>query len=455
MSKHVENKRVVPRLRFPEFGIAEEWRVESFGDLYAYKSTNSFSRDNLTYDSGLVKDIHYGDIHTKFSTLFDITREKVPYIKSSVSIDRIKLENYCIEGDMIFADASEDLYDVGKSIEVVFLNNERLLSGLHTLLARQKAPKLVLGFGGYLFMSDGIRAQIRRESQGAKVLGISSARLSDISIYYPESKEEQRKIVDCLSSMDEIVNAQYLKLDALKAHKRGLMQQLFPNNNEGVPTLRFPQYQSAGEWIWDSLGDYSTKVGSGITPAGGNKNYTKEGRPFVRSQNIGWGVLLLDDIAFINEQTHATFLGSEIEKDDVLLNITGASIGRCALADARIIGGNVNQHVCIIRTKSNLNPFFLAQYLISEGGQKQIWSFQAGGNRQGLNYVQIRSFSIPIPPDYDEQGKIAECLFSIDEMIIAQTEKIDILRAQKNGLAQHLFPSITIKTNEQRDTTVC
>ena len=164
----------VPKLRFPEFRDAEAWKNEPFGEVYSFKVTNSFSRDKLNYKNGSVKNIHYGDIHTKFSTLFDIENENVPFVNPSESIEKITLESYCIEGDMIFADASEDLEDVGKSIEIVHLNNEKLVSGLHTLLARPKEKKIIVGFGGYLFKSNRIRTQIKKEAQGAKVLGGSA-----------------------------------------------------------------------------------------------------------------------------------------------------------------------------------------------------------------------------------------------------------------------------------------
>jgi type I restriction enzyme, S subunit len=222
----------VPKLRFPKFCDAPEWEEKPLGKVYSFKVTNSFSRDKLNYEQGLVKNIHYGDIHTKFSTLFDIKKEIVPFINSSEAIGRIKSDRYCIEGDMVFADASEDLNDVGKSIEIVNLNNEKLLSGLHTLLARQKKSKLIIGFGGYLFKSDGIRVGIKKEAQGAKVLGVSAGRLSNINIYFPTDKKEQQKIVDCLSSIDELITAQAQKLDTLKTHKKGLMQLLFPSTDE-------------------------------------------------------------------------------------------------------------------------------------------------------------------------------------------------------------------------------
>ena len=214
-----------PRLRFPEFRDAGPWEVKRLGEVYRLIPTKSFSRERLTYNSGAVRNIHYGDIHTKYHALFDIERERVPFI--------VGLENefeddcYCVPGDIVFADASEDLADIGKAIEVVNVGSEKVVAGLHTLHARQLANNLVVGFGCYLFQADSVRDQIRKQAQGAKVLGISASRLKLVRLLLPE-KEEQQKIADCLSSLDELITLQAQKLDALKAHKKGLMQQLFP-----------------------------------------------------------------------------------------------------------------------------------------------------------------------------------------------------------------------------------
>ena len=274
--------------------------------------------------------------------------------------------------------------------------------------------------------------------------GVPTLNRNDVHAFtsaVPSSPAEQQKIAECLSSVDELIATQARKLDALKTHKKGLMQQLFPREGETQPRRRFPEFQNAGEWEDGELGPKASKVGSGITPTGGDKNYKQAGRPFVRSQNVGWGILLLDDVAYIDEETHASFDSTEIQVRDVLLNITGASIGRSAVADERIAGGNVNQHVCIIRTKPDeLNPFFLNQYLISQRGQKQIDSFQAGGNRQGLNFAQIRSFAVPLPPPAEQQ-RIASCLSSLDALITAETRKLEALKTHKEGLMQQLFPS--------------
>ena len=187
------------------------------------------------------------------------------------------------------------------------------------------------------------------------------------------------------------------------------------------------------DWAVMQLGQVTDKVGSGITPTGGSRVYKDSGRPFIRSQNVGWGNLDLSDVAFIDDATHATFEATQIRGGDVFLNITGASIGRSAMADSRIEGGNVNQHVCIIRAdQGKLAPDFLCSFLISSRGQRQIDSFQAGGNRQGLNFGQVRSIRIAIPETTGEQRVIVTALSDVDALL----DGLDRLIAKKRDLKQ-------------------
>jgi type I restriction enzyme S subunit len=151
----------------------------------------------------------------------------------------------------------------------------------------------------------------------------------------------------------------------------------------------------------------------------------------------------MEDIAFIDDETHETFQATEIEADDVFLNITGASIGRSAVADVRVTLGNVNQHVCIIRTnQEELHPRFLNYFLLSSAGQRQIDSFQAGGNRQGLNFGQIRSIQLPLPP-LPEQRAIAAALGDVDAELTALDQSRDKTRALKQGMMQELLTGKT------------
>ena len=202
--------------------------------------------------------------------------------------------------------------------------------------------------------------------------------------------------------------------------------------------MRFPEF--SGEWEKCTIGELAIKVGSGVTPRGGESVYKMDGHPFVRSQNVGLGHLILNDIAFIDEETHLRQKSTELKLEDVLLNITGASIGRSALVNEQVVGGNVNQHVCIIRTKENLISSFLCNFLLSNYGQRQIDSFQAGGNRQGLNFEQIKSIKITIPST-KEQTKVAKLLQLIEERIATQSKIIEDLKKLKSAISLNVLHS--------------
>lgn len=200
------------------------------------------------------------------------------------------------------------------------------------------------------------------------------------------------------------------------------------------PSIRFPEFN--GEWKKCKLGTLATKVGSGSTPKGGDAVYTSIGHYFVRSQNVGMGFLMLDNIAHINDDIHQKHKATEIYENDVLLNITGASIGRTAVATKELEGGNVNQHVCIIRTNSKVNPKFLCDYIQTQRIQNHIKSLQTGGSREGLNFEQIRSFPISLP-SINEQNKLTCLLDKINERIATQVRLIEKLQSLIGGIAQH------------------
>jgi len=161
------------------------------------------------------------------------------------------------------------------------------------------------------------------------------------------------------------------------------------------------------DWPLVELGELLNFVGSGATPLGGKDNYLKEGILFIRSQNVLWGEADFSDAVFIDEQTHQDMSRSHVCKDDVLLNITGASIGRSAVYELER-EANVNQHVTILRTKPELKSNFLMQYLISPVMQSQIMAVQSGASRQALNYTQIRRLKIPLPDLAVQKQIVAE-----------------------------------------------
>jgi type I restriction enzyme S subunit len=421
--------KLVPDLRFPEFINDGEWDLEEFSNFIKLDRGSSPRpiQDYLTQDESGVNWIKIGDTKNAVNSIIYEVEEKIT--KSGAKKSR-KVE----KGELILANSMS----FGKTYELAL--EGCIYDGWFVLRKYEKhfhKPFLL-----QLLNSDFMQNQYKKLSAGGIVQNISSDIVYSSKLYRT-SLNEQQKIASCLSSLDEVIAAHTQKLEALKEHRKGLMQNLFPQEGETGPKRRFPEFSKSGKWSNEKLGDLTTKVGSGVTPLGGETKYKKNGRPFVRSQNVGWGILLLKDIAFIDEKTHLESIGTEIELDDVLLNITGASIGRSAVASEQVVGGNVNQHVCIIRTiKGSLNSNFLCQYLISSLGQKQIDSYQAGGNRQGLNFVQIRSLTLPIPPSLDEQRKISECLSSLNDKISAQNLRVEQLKLHKSGLLQGLFPKI-------------
>ena len=427
-----EKKALVPALRFPEFQNAGEWRSELFEKIYSFKTTNSLSRDKHNYENGAVKNIHYGDIHTKFSTLFDIDKENVPYINPDESLEKIKSESFCVEGDMVFADASEDMDDIGKSIELIHLNGEKLLSGLHTLLARQVKNKLIIGFGGHLFKSTHIRQQIQKEAQGTKVLGISAGRLSSIKVHYPSDKKEQQKIADCLSSIDDLITAQTQKLAALKVHKKGLMQQLFPAEGETVPELRFPEFRDGGEWLYRTLGDfisersqfpegkvtlYSLTIEDGIAP----KTERYERSFLVKNEETAYKLVLPNDFAYNP------------------MNLRFGAIARHSGEESVAVSKYYNIFYC----DDSVDSIFCEIYFRSPSMIAHYDDVATGSliEKRRVHFGDFLKFSIRFP-SLREQKKIADCLSSIDELITAQSEKIEALKSHKKGLMQQLFPSM-------------
>jgi type I restriction enzyme S subunit len=414
----------VPKLRFPEFREAGGWSKEKLGAVATLYKGKGISKAEIVAN-GVQPCIRYGELYTIYG---ETIRETV----SSTNVDASELF-LSKKNDVIIPASGETKIDIAKA-SCVMSDDIALGGDLNVIRSSQNGVFLSYQLNGPL------RFSIAKVAQGDTVVHLYPTQIERLDVLVP-SPIEQQKIADCLASLDELLTLEAKKLDTLKTHKKGLMQQLFPAEGETLPKLRFPEFREAGEWDERELGPLTTKVGSGITPTGGDKNYKTKGRPFVRSQNVGWGELILNDVAFIDEETHQSFDSTEIKVSDVLLNITGASIGRSAVADSRIVGGNVNQHVCIIRAKQDeLNPALLNHFLISERGQKQIDSFQAGGNRQGLNFAQIRTFVIPLPPTEHEQRRIADCLASLDDHITAQTKKLTALKTHKKGLMQQLFP---------------
>lgn len=420
---------LVPRLRFHEFQKA--WLLSPMSTMYSFKGNNSLSRDKLNYVGGSFRNIHYGDIHTKFAQHFRVDAEFVPFIDDGELHSAIRPENYCSPGDMVFADASEDMVDIGKAIEIIDAGDTPLVSGLHTILAKPNGEPFALGFGAYLFSSDAVRKQIQREAQGAKVLGLSANRLGNVNLPYPGEVEEQQKIADCLSSLDERIAVETSKLDTLKVHKQCLMQQLFPAEGEALPRLRFPEFLEAGEWEEKAVGDLGEVI-TGSTPSTKMPEYYGGEFPFISPADIS-------DLCFI-ESTKSTLtaLGfaqtRQIAVDSVLFVCIGSTIGKVARNRYKCA---TNQQINSIVPSSGNSGSFIYYLLAKESDRiAKLAGHHAVPIINKSTFASVKVFC----PKKQEQEKISTFLSPLDDLITAQTQNIDLLKRHKNGLMQQLFP---------------
>jgi type I restriction enzyme S subunit len=167
-------------------------------------------------------------------------------------------------------------------------------------------------------------------------------------------------------------------------------------------------YASPTGWTWVRLNELLTKIGAGSTPHGGKQVYVQEGVPFLRSQNVWDDGLRLDDVAFITSDTHKKMSGTHVYSGDLLFNITGASIGRCAIVPNDFVTGNVSQHVTIIRLASNQILRFMHLVLISQHVQQTVMDVQVGVSREGLSIAKLGQFVIPIPPLVEQNRIVAK-----------------------------------------------
>ena len=221
----------VPNLRFPEF--QGEWEKCKVSDLLDFYSTNSLSWDKLEYGTTNIQNLHYGLIHVGLPTMVDIDKDNLPNI-----IDGNVPKNYelCKEGDIVFADASEDTNEVAKAVEYYNLNGKKVVCGLHTIHGRDNKNKTVVGYKGYAFSSMSFHHQIRRIAQGTKIYSINSKNFSECYVGIP-SKDEQQKIADLLRLIDERIATQNKIIDKLQSLIKGLRVSLMQIENGNIVHL--------------------------------------------------------------------------------------------------------------------------------------------------------------------------------------------------------------------------
>ena len=232
MTDNNENKVLnVPHLRFPKF--SGEWEICKVSELLDFYSTNSLSWEQLEYGEKAMMNLHYGLIHVGLPTMVDLRRDKLPNVKEGNMPKNFEL---CKEGDVAFADASEDTNEVAKVIELFNLDNKDIVCGLHTIHGRDNKNKTIVGFKGYAFSSSAFHNQIRRIAQGTKIYSISTKNFSECYVGIP-SKAEQTKIATLLRLIDERIATQSKIIEDLKILKSAIAERLFNSTDGDILSL--------------------------------------------------------------------------------------------------------------------------------------------------------------------------------------------------------------------------
>ena len=422
--------KLVPNLRFPAFIQDGEWKEQMLGSLFAFLPNNTLSRADLKEGKGDVYNVHYGDVLIKLDAYTDIQRDKLPAIKTVDDIE--KYRKACLQdGDIVIADTAED-ETVGKCTEIVNVHNTLVVSGLHTIPCRPQI-KFAQAYLGYYMNSNAFHNKLLPIMQGVKVTSISKSALQNIDLEFPESLEEQQKIAKCLSSIDSYISSINEKVEQLKAHKKSLMQKLFPQKGKTVPVYRFPEFKELGMWTEKTLGDIGDVcMCKRIMKDETNINYSI---PFYKIGTFGKKA-----DTYITEEQFNEYKAkySYPQKGDILFSAAG-TIGRYVEFDGEPAYFQDSNIVWIANDETLVCNKFL-KYLYS----KVQWNIDDGGVVKRLYNDSIKKTSIQTP-SLPEQQKIAGCLSSIDEAIRLYSEKSSLLEQQKKGLMQQLYPNFKIE----------
>jgi len=256
-----------------------------------------------------------------------------------------------------------------------------------------------------------------------------------------EQREEEGTAKELLEQIET-------EKEALIKEKKIKKQKALPEITEDEKPFEIPE-----NWEWVRLGNICEKIGSGSTPTGGKSVYKESGIKFLRSQNIYNNGLRLKGVAYIPEELNKQ--GSVVKPKDILLNITGGSIGRCALVPGDFDVANVNQHVMIIRNLIPENRFLLHYILVSSYIQSMIMSVQVGVSREGLSAEKLKRFLIPLPPLAEQKRiveKIEELMPYVEEYDKAYTEVTKLNKKFPEDMQKSILQyAIQGKLVEQRE----
>ena len=407
-----QNKLNVPHLRFLEFH--GEWDKCKVSDLLDFYSTNSLNWEQLEYGTDNMLNLHYGLIHVGLPTMVDLSKDILPAIKKENEPKNFEL---CKEGDIAFADASEDTNEVAKAIEFYTLEDKAVVCGLHTIHGRDKSNKTVVGYKGYAFSSTAFHHQIRRIAQGTKIYSISTKNFAECYIGIP-SKGEQTKIAKLLRLIDERIATQSKLIEKFESLIKGINQEVF--NEVGCS---------------HKLGNIC-EIKSGYS---GNQLIKKEGLKVSRIETISGHQINLERVGYVSP-----FKNSEsykLQVGDILFsNINSVEyIGNTAFVDKDYDLYHGMNLLRLIPNSKIVVPFYL--YLLLNT-RKMLNRFKTICNKAvsqaSINQTDLGK-TIIVLPSLENQIKICTIYEVLFSKIEAEKNCLSLYNVQKQYLLRQMF----------------
>ncbi|WP_416438227.1 restriction endonuclease subunit S [Phnomibacter sp. MR] len=413
----MSKEKLIPALRFPEF--SENWVNTSVSELFDILRGSIFSKADIT-ENGTEQCIHYGELFSKYNEVISsiISRtNKIDGIRSKV-------------GDILMP--SSDVTPTGLAKASAIMVDNVLLGGDMNILRPKREINSI--FLSYLLNHS--KGQIIKLVSGTTVKHIYPSQIATCVVPVVNNKTEQQKIASCLSSLDEVITAHSQQLALLKEHKKGLLQNLFPQGDEKVPKLRFKEFEKDGEWKFPKLEEKMDIFrGASPRPQGDPKYYGGKIPRLMIEDVTRDGKYSIPKIDSLTEEGAAK--SRLLEKGSVVLSCSGTRVGIPGIlaVDACIHDGWLG-----FRNFNEVDTEFL-YYHFCNLHEKIQGNALAGGVFNNLTTSILKEMRLGFP-DQKEQQKIADCLSSLDVLITAQAEKIEQLQGHKKGLMQGLFPKI-------------
>lgn len=421
MKNKPEKHGLVPKLRFPEFWEAGKWEIIPLSQL-AKRSTQKNSGGVLS--RVLTNSAEFGVVDQR------------DYFEKDIA-NQGNLDGYYVvkKGDYVYNPRISATAPVGP----ISKNNiaTGVMSPLYTVFRFNSENSDLYA---YYFKTAGWHQYMRQASStGARHDRMAITNADFMAMPLPvTSPNEQQKIADCLASLDELITLEAQKLDTLKAHKKGLMQQLFPAEGETLPQLRFPEFRDAGDWDVTSLDRYFDRIRNGFVGTA-TPYYVADGIPYLQGKNIKQGQIDPTGLVFISSDFHKTQKKSQLNATDILM-VQSGHVGECAVVGENFAGSNCHALV-VLSPCGKVDSRFFAHYFYSPQGQARISIITTGNTIKHILASDLRVLEITAPV-FHEQQKIADCLTTLDDLITAQTQKLAALKVHKQGLMQQLFPAL-------------